>query len=147
MKWFFVSIGLLILSFAAYCVYAVKNSAYEYKIISYRPKVINLKTESILDLTIEIMIKSAFFFNIPVQSLYYEIYYKDALLGSSQKSSFDLLAGKENRVIQKVDVRVNYKTMEVVEKFLSKTPVDYKIKIYATIMSISINLKNIKFTY
>ena len=84
-----------------------------------------------------------------VKSLYYEVYYKDRLLGRSAGYSDFVIRkkGEETRFDQSVDLVINKYNIEVATNYLAKTSTDFTAMLMANVMGVNISLKKIKFTY
>ncbi len=111
---------------------------------------LNTSTGAILTVTINVLIKNLNNFYIPVNYLYYEIYYANKLLGKSantenNKRSVKILANSETRVIQDIDVFVSQSALGIAKDALLKTGSEYTVKIFANVFIFNIKLNNLKF--
>lgn len=121
---------------------------YDFNVKEYKPVRINPTEGGVINIVLDIIIKSPFFFNIPVQSLYYEIYYSDNLLGKSvDTSGFTIKAKEDTLITQKIDITIDRVTINVAKNYLLKKPTDFIAKVYVRFLGIPIKLTNIKFTY
>ncbi len=134
--------------FITYVAVKIKEIDYSFAVKSFLPKKINLLGESIINVALEITIKSPFFFPIPIKYLYYEIYYNSNLLGkSSDTSGFTLNPNSSTPVSQSVDIYIDKNNLAVLQNYLAKKQTDYTAKIYVNVFGLSLKLKDIKFTY
>lgn len=149
MKKILFSILAILIIIAAYVKYAISKFDYDFSIVSFRPVTINLREGAVVNIVLNLIIKSSFFFSIPVKSLYYEIYFKGNIIGRSPgKSDFVIRKKGEDTVFnQSIDAVINKNNIEVLENYINKVPTNYTAKIMANVFGININLKNIKFTY
>lgn len=150
MKKILLAILLIIIAFVAYILYAIKNFSYDYVIEGYKPKTIDIGAgKAVINIAMKVIINNSLFFSIPIQSLYYEIYYKGNLLGKSADSSgFKILPKpKTTEVRQSVDIYIDKKNIQVAQNYLTKTPTEYTGKVFVRVMGIPIKVTNLKFTY
>ncbi len=132
----------------AYVMSAIKKIDYTFAVKSFLPKKVDLSGTSIINIALEIIIKSPFFFPVPIRYLYYEIYYIGNLLGKSDDTSgFTLKSNTSTPVSQSIDVYIDKKNLPVIQNYLFKKKTDYTAKIYVNIFGLSLKLKDIKFTY
>lgn len=143
-----ITILILLLCFAIYMKVMIGKIDYDFNVKEYKPVRINPTEGGVINIVLDIIIKSPFFFNIPVQSLYYEIYYSDNLLGKSvDTSGFTIKAKEDTLITQKIDITIDRVTINVAKNYLLKKPTDFIAKVYVRFLGIPIKLTNIKFTY
>jgi LEA14-like dessication related protein len=143
-----ISVILILVAFAAYLKYAVSKFEYTFNLKSYTAKSINITGTSTVQIVLDIAIKSALFFSIPVNSLYYEIYYKNNLLGKSANiTAFTLVPGEFVNITEPVDIFINNENAQVAINYISKIPTDFTAKIKVTVFGIGIKLTELRFTY
>lgn len=143
-----IAVILVLVAFAAYLKYALSKFEYSFKLKSYTPKSIDLKKSSVIEIVLDISIKSAFFFSIPISSLYYEIYYKGGLLGKSANiSKFTLIPNEIIHLIEPIDIYINNQNAEVAINYLSKIPTLFTAKVKVSVFGIGIKLTELNFTH
>lgn len=150
MKKILLTILLIIVAFIACILHAIKNFNYDYVIEGYKPKSINIaEGKAVINIALKVIINSSLFFAIPVQALYYEIYYKGNLLGKSADSSgFKILAKPDTtEVKQSINIYIDKKNIQVAQNYLTKTPTEFTGKVFMKIMGVSIKVTNLKFSY
>lgn len=143
-----ITVLILVLALAIYVSIAIKKLEYDFEIKSYKPIRINATEGGVISVLVSILIKNPLFFNVPIQALYYEVFYKDSLLGKSADfSNFNLKAGETTTVNQSVELNINKTTLQVAKNYILKQPTDFTAKVYVKFLGISIRLTKIKFTY
>lgn len=151
MKKALLFIVIIIVALLGYTAYAGFNTDYDYEIAGYKPVKVDWgKMEAVLNIVINLTVKSGFMFNIPVDYLYYEVYYKGNTIGkSADTSGFTLKKKPESTPItQSIDIHLNETNMQVVRNYITKQPTDFELRVHIGIFGfIKIGLKKIKFTY
>jgi LEA14-like dessication related protein len=148
MKKILIALLILISAFAIYISVTFKKLDYDFTVEKFTPVKLNAAEGGIINLVLSIVIKNPFFFSVPVQGLYYEIYYKDSILGkSADTSGFTILSKQDTTIKQSVDLTINKTTLEVAKNYLFKKPTDFTAKVYVKVFGINIKLTNLKFTY
>ncbi len=143
-----IAIILVLVAFAAYLKYALTKFEYNLKLGSYTPKSINPKGTSVIQIVLNISVKSAFFFRVPIKSLYYEIYYKGGLLGKSASvSSFTLIPNEFVIFSEPIDIYINNENAQVAINYISKIPTDFTAKIKVNVFGVGIKLTELNFTH
>lgn len=139
---------VLLLAFAIYMKVMIGKIDYDFNVKEYKPVRINATEGGVINIVLDIIIKSPLFFSVPVQSLYYEIYYRDHLLGKSvDTSGFTIKPKSDTTITQKIDITMDRVTIDVVKNYVLKKPTDFLVKVYVKFLGINIKLTNIKFTY
>ncbi len=143
-----IAVVLILVAIAAYIKYALSKFEYSFVLKSYVPKSINIKGTSVVQIVLDISIKSAFFFSVPISTLYYEIYYKNGLLGKSANiSSFTLIPNETIHLIAPIDIYINNENAQVAINYLSKTPTNFTAKVKVNVFGIGIKLTELNFTH
>jgi hypothetical protein len=140
----------LLAAAGAYLYQAFQKFDYKINVVSYRAKQINIvRFEGIITLTLGIMIKSSLNFKIPVNYLFYEVYYKDNWVGrSTDTSAFTIKASpEESNITQTLDININKQNIEIAQNYINKKPTEFIIKVIVNVFGINIRLKKIPFTY
>lgn len=149
LKKILIAVLLLLIAFTVYVKIAVSKFDYKLEVLSYKIMKIDLDKEAIINILLKITLFNSLFFPLPVNLLYYEVYFKDNLIGKSAgASSFEISASPVPTVIaESIDMYLDKTNIEVARNYIFKKPTDFTIKVVANIFGITINLKNIKFTY
>jgi LEA14-like dessication related protein len=139
----------LFIAAAAYLKYAVSKFEYSFSIKEYKPARIDLGEGAVINIILNLIIKSSLFFSVPVESLYYEVYYKDKMIGKSAGRSGFIIKkkGETTAFDQSIDVIINKNNIEVIKNYINKVPTDFVARVMVTVFGISISLKKINFTY
>ncbi len=137
---------LLLVAFALYIKDAVSKFEYKLEVLSYTVVKIDLDQEAIINVILKITLMNSLFFSLPVNLLYYEIYFRDNLLGkSSGATTFKINASPEPTIItESIDLFIDKTNIEVASNFLLKRPTEFTVKVVTRVFGITINLKNIK---
>lgn len=139
---------ILISIFVVYIKLSLSKLTYAFSLKEYKPIRINATEGGVINIVIDLVVFNPLIFNIPIQALYYEIYYKNHLLGrSADVSGFNLKSKDNTEFIQSVDVHIDKRTIDVARNYITKTPTEFTAKVYVKFLDMGINLKNIKFTY
>ncbi len=150
LKKILLGILFLLISFAVYIKYALSKFDYDFNIVKYTATKIDIKNgEAIINVVVDVFLKSSLFFSLPVNLLYYEIYYNENLLGKSVgASSFNIEPEPTvSKISQSIDLIVDKKNIQVALNYLSKTPTDFTAKIIVDVAGFKFTLKNLKFSY
>lgn len=150
MKKFLLIIVLIIILIGVYFYTAIQKFTYDYKVLSFKTGYIDIiNGNATIHLTLQITMNGPFFFNIPVNYLYYEIYYGNSLLGKSNHASSFVINKKPSVTVitQDVDLILNKTNLQVALNYAKKIPTEYTVRIITNVFGFNINIGNIKFTY
>lgn len=151
-KALYVAIPIILIFGVAgiYLYLALQKIQYSYTIDSYVPTKIDLKNgQAIIDIGLTITIKSPLFFTVPVSFLYYEVYYKDNLLGKSNAATaFYINKSPMDTILkQSIDIYLDKTNIEIASNYISKTPTTFAVRVIMNMFGFTIDLKKINFTY
>ncbi len=149
-----IIIGSIIAALGVVAWYAwssVKNITYKCSVKGLKLGKFSLSGgEVTLNLNVELNNGNPFAINI--KGLYYEVYYKGALLAKSASTAtnqqpIELPAKSSEAVKQDVQVMITKNNLGAATGILSQTPTDFTAKVKANIFGFNIDLKDLKFTY
>jgi hypothetical protein len=150
MKKIIIGLVVLISIIGTYLYLMFQKLTYDYKMVSYNMgKVDLLNQNATVTIVLDIIINSPLFFNIPINYLYYEIYFKDNLLGKSNHATNFIIKKKPGvtTITESVDIILDKTNIEVATNYIKKIPTEYKVSIIVNLFGINLRLNNIKFTY
>ncbi len=144
-----VVVLVLLTAFVVYVKSAISKFDYKLEVLSYKIVKIDLENEAIINILLKITLFNSLFFSLPVSLLYYEVYFKDNLIGKSNgATAFKINAYPLPTVItESIDLYMDRTNIEVASNYIFKKPTEFTVKIVTSVFGLTINLKNIKFIY
>lgn len=151
-------IGIVVAALAAayaWSMTVIAKISYDYKLKGLRILNFSLRTgvDNVVQVDVDIMINNKNSFEIKVEELYYELYYKGRILAKSSNTARNKQPvnipgkGKTITVHQSIDLHVNRNALEILQNFKNQVQGDYLLKVKAQVFGIGFNLKNVKLNF